>query len=162
MVDRKAVFTGAFREFLDTQRRVVCEERTQRRYVGEGDEKKWSVTEWREVEENTYKEEVLPQTLSEEDIKNDRWPAAIYIFTLEDGRKLRSFVQESRDFGAQNLRVDFMGIELLGKEPKKIEELCWGRSDINQYLPNVTGAQGRSRGRIVGLEVDEPEPVSQA
>lgn len=163
MTDRRAVFTPQFRELLSSHVRVNKQQRMETRIKdAETGEWKYIRTEWKDVPEPAYREEILPQTLSNEDIRNDRWPPAIYRFIFDDGLILQSFVQASRDFGAQNLVVDFMGIQRVrpGIEPKQIDDLCWGQAEINEYLPNVSGGgRGRNRGEIRGLETEEPEPV---
>jgi hypothetical protein len=174
-MDRRAVFTPSFNEFLESQQRVAHQVREQRRFPqGNPGEYKYAASEWKDVLEPSFRQEIIPQTLSEEDVRKDRWPSAIYRFHLANGTVIESFVQKSRDFLSNNVTVDFMGLRrvLLKKgtgtktveaeyEPGQlIEEFCWGEADVNQYLPTAgnAGRGGNNRMPAV-LEVTEPQPV---
>lgn len=166
-MDRKAVFTPAFNEFLDSQKRVTHEVRTQRRYK-EDNGFKYAADEWTPVMEPSFKQEVIPQSLTNEDLAHDRWPAPCYRFTLANGQIIETFVQRSREFLSHNLTVDFLGLRLVNRTGKgeatrfspgeNVEELCWGEADMNEFLPQIVG---NSTGRTPKvLEVREPQPVN--
>lgn len=164
-MDRRAMFTPVFAEFLDSQKRVVREERTQSRYPApEGKGYQYTSTEWRQIMEPSYIEQIVPQTLSDADVQNDRWPAAIYCFQLADGKQIETFVQRSREFHSMNLTVDFMGLRRVMRNGTReiIEEFCWSDAEMNDYLPQIASGgstTGTGRRTPKALEVEEPQPV---
>lgn len=170
-MDRKAVFTAAFNEFLESQKQVTHETRTQRRFKDEATGGyKYTADEWTPVREPNFKQEIIPQTLTNEDLKHDRWPAPCYRFTLANGQVIETFVQRSREFLSHNLTVDFLGLRLVNKTGKgeniqftpgaNVDELCWGEAEMNEFLPQIVG-NAATRGRTPkALEVREPNPVN--
>lgn len=131
MQDRKAVFPKLFETYLKTQEKVTHQLREQRRYPDPTVEGgfRFSQTNWEDVVEPSYKSEILPQTLTQEDIDNDRWPASVWRYEMEDGRVLMSFVVETRDYGSDDSVLDFMGIRDLSTN----EDLyTWTKEEINK------------------------------
>lgn len=158
-MDRRAIFTPAFNEFLATQQRTKCQEQKRQRFKQEDGSFKYHSDEWTDVMEPSYTQEVIPSTLTEADIHADRWPIAYYRFTLANGQVIETFAQQSRDFHSQNLTVDFMGLRRIVKngDPIILDELSWTPSEINEYVPRIAG--NRQGQRVRGLEVTEPEAV---
>jgi hypothetical protein len=155
-MDRKAVFTPAFQEFLTSQQIVEHQERTQSRYRQEDGTFKMHATEWRDILRPSYRQEILPQTLTVADVQHDRWPVACYRFHLKDGTILETFAQHTREFLGNDMTVDFMGLQRVveGKEPEIMDQFCWSISEVNEYLPGVMGNRRGSN-----MEVMEPNPV---
>lgn len=153
-MDRVACFTPAFREFLDGQMEVSHQEQTRQRFRQEDGSYKYAASEWKDILKPSYTEQLVPQTLTEEDVHNDRWPVALSIITLKNGKRIETFVMHSRMFHGQNLTLDFMGVREVTSQ-KPVDELCWTTAEINDYLPKVGG----NRRTVKALEVPEPNPI---
>lgn len=154
-MDRIAEFHPAFREFLDAQVRLDHEEQQVRRFRDEETGRfSYTKSEWRPVYVPDYVQEAMPQTLSEEDIRLDRWPAPIYIFRFKSGRQMVSKIQATREFHGLNITMDFMTVvdRLADGTEKPLPEFDWSPDEINNTMPGARGARG--------LELREPEVIN--
>jgi hypothetical protein len=163
MMDRLAEFHPAFREFLDAQVRIDHERQERRRYR-DPDTNKFAYTqsEWTPIYVNDFIMEALPQTLSNEDLKMDRWPAPIYVFRFPSGRKLVSKIQATREFLGQNVTVDFMTVVEQKRDGTEVPlpEYNWAVEEINGFTPKTDRRGIGGRGRRGELELMEPETLN--
>lgn len=141
-MDRRAIFTPAFTAFLATQQRLAYEQQIRRRYRQPDGTFKYSAEEWQEVKEPSYRQDVIPQTLTDEDLQRGRWPIAIYRITLENGKIIETFAQSSREFLSNDITIDFMGLRevLKNGETREMDEFSWTDGEMNDYsLGNLRG-----------------------
>lgn len=134
-MDRRAIFTPAFTAFLATQQRTNCEQQTLKRYRQTDGTYKYVGSEWTEMMEPSYRQEMIPQTLAPEDLQRGRWPIALYRITLENGKVIETFAQSSREFLSNNITIDFMGLRevLKNGQTREMDEFSWTDGEMNDY-----------------------------
>lgn len=149
-MDRRAIFTPAFTEFLKTQQESNCEQQTLKRFRQPDGTYKYLGTEWTSVMEPSYRQDLIPQTLTEDDVQRGRWPIARYRFTLANGKVIETFAQDTREYLSNNLTIDFMGIREVLKSgaTREMDEFSWTKEEMNDHVV------GNMRGTIL-----EPLPV---
>jgi hypothetical protein len=113
-------FRSQWTNYLKTQVKVLWQERRIARIGTEefpvpGDD-------WKDYLGPSYREEVMPQTLTDKDVKANAFESMKHIYYLEDGRILESYIQKSAIVGTE--KVDYLGVrDRETKEP--IPEYCW-------------------------------------
>lgn len=131
-LDRREVFSRSFSDFIKTQQMLDYEKQERRRYKQPDGSYTYHGLNWTAVNRPNYKLEVMPQTLTDEELANELWPCPIVRITLANQQVIVSYVQESRDFSG--LRVDFLGFK--DSFGEVLNEYRWKLEDINEYTLN--------------------------
>jgi hypothetical protein len=162
-MDRKAEFHPAFHEFLKAQTRLDHERQERRRYR-DPDTGKYAYTqsEWSPIYVNDFIMEAMPQTLTDEDLSLERWPAPIYVFKFPSGRRLMSKIQATREFHGQNITCDFMTVVERKDDGTEVSlpEFNWVEDEINNFVPRTDRRGQGGRGGAGVLELDEPATLN--